>query len=478
MSKPTTQKRLHRPVSRLVLIATIATVMAIGASVVLRSGDRAAASYQEEFIGAYPLEIASNGTVVEVELRAQAAVVDLVDVGPTEVWTYNGQVPGPEIRVGLGDTIRAMLVNDLSEPTTIHWHGVRVPNDMDGVPGVNQQVIQPGDSFVYQFTPPDAGTFWFHSHANGSEQLERGLHGSLVVEDADALGYSQDVVWMIDDWILESDGALFEGFNQVHDITHNGRWGNVVTTNGATNTTLRGAPGERVRLRLINASNARTYAPEFGALDARIIAVDGMLTAEPIPAEGFILAPGNRIDIDLVVPAQDQPTVIADNFNGEGFFIGAVVGDGEPVVTPDFAPPRNVLTPEWAGAVDAPIDLRYVVSLASGPDGSPQWQFNGSAFPDGEPEVLTQNAFTKISILNDSQMLHPIHLHGQFFKLISRNGEAGSEGHFRDTVLLMPGETLEIGLVALDVGTWALHCHIQEHAEAGMMTTFTVNEAR
>ncbi len=463
---------------RVVLSVAIVAAVAASAALIFRGGSSAAAGLEQEFAGAYPATIAQSGALVEVELRAQAGVADLVDAGPTDVWTYNGQVPGPEIRVRLGDTIRATLVNDLSESTTIHWHGLRVPNGMDGVPGVNQQAVEPGDSFVYEFTPPDAGTFWFHSHTNGSEQLERGLHGSLIVEEAEPIGYSQDVVWMIDDWVLESDGALFESFNQMHDVTHNGRWGNVVTANGATDTVLRAAPGERVRLRMINASNARTYAPEFGSLDARIIAVDGMLAAEPIAPDGFVLAPGNRIDVDLIMPAEGEPAIVFDNFNGEGFAIGAIVGDGEAVVTPGFAAPRNALVPQWADAADAPVDFRYVVSLAGGPDGLPQWQFNGAAFPNGAPAAFTQGDFTKIAVFNDSQMLHPIHLHGQFFKLLSVNGEPIDEGHFRDTVLLMPGQTIEIGMVPLDTGTWALHCHIQEHAEAGMMTTFTVSESR
>lgn len=466
--------RRNRSGLRVVLSATLVAAIAGSAVLIFRGGSSAAVGLEQEFAGAYPANIAQSGALVEVELRAQAGVADLVDLGPTDVWTYNGQVPGPEIRLRLGDTIRATLVNDLPEATTIHWHGLRVPNAMDGVPGVNQQAVEPGDSYVYEFTPPDAGTFWFHSHTNGSEQLERGLYGSLIVEEAEPTGYSQDVVWMIDDWILESDGGLFESFNQTHDITHNGRWGNVVTANGATDTVLRAAPGDRVRLRMINASNARTYTPDFGSLNARIFAVDGMLAAQPFAANGFVLAPGNRIDVDLVVPAEDAPAVVFDDFNGEGFAIGAIVGEGEPVETPDFAAPRNASVPEWADAADAPVDIRYVVSLAGGPDGLPQWQFNGEAFPDVTPAAFAQGDFAKIAVFNDSQMLHPIHLHGQFFKLLSLNSEPVDEGYFRDTVLLMPGQTIEIGMVPLDSGTWALHCHIQEHAEAGMLTTFTV----
>ncbi len=102
---------------------------------------------------------------------------------------------------------------------------------MDGVPGVNQDPVEPGATFVYEFTPPDSGTFWFHSHTRGSEQIERGLYGSLVVEETEPFGYSQDLVWMLDDWLLDDAGQFIAEFNEPHDITHNGRWGNVVTAN-------------------------------------------------------------------------------------------------------------------------------------------------------------------------------------------------------------------------------------------------------
>lgn len=461
------------------VLAVVAGVMvtAFAGAALLPDGSSgsAAADLTDEFVGAYPATTPATGEVVEVLLQTQIAAIDVVETGATAVWTYNGQVPGPEIRVRLGDTVRATLVNGLPESTTIHWHGVRVPNDMDGVPAVNQEPVEPGEAFVYEFTPTDAGTFWYHSHTRGSEQLERGLYGSLIVEEPEPFGYSEDVTWMIDDWLLEADGRLVEQFRQPHDVTHNGRWGNIVTANARLDTVLRAAPGERIRLRLVNASNARTYAPDFGALDVDVIAVDGMLVGAPFDASGFVLAPGSRIDVDLVVPAADEPAVVFDNFNGEGFAIGSIISEGDPIATSQFPVPTNPAVPDWTGAVDADADHSYVVSLGRAGDGWPQWRFNGDAFPDGEPMALTEGEFNKIQILNDSQVLHPIHLHGQFFKVVTRNGVSVDEDFFRDTVLLMPGETIEIGLVALDAGTWALHCHIQEHADAGMMTTFTVS---
>src|SRR5207253_4788676 len=136
---------------------------------------------------------------------------------------------GPVLRVRLGDTVRATLVNDLPQPTTIHWHGVRLPNAMDGVPGVAQPPVEPGQRFTYEFTPKDAGTFWFHPHLRASEQVERGLFGVLIVEDAQPAPYARDLVWVLDDWLLDEGGPgrerqIFGEFNTPHDLAHDGRW--------------------------------------------------------------------------------------------------------------------------------------------------------------------------------------------------------------------------------------------------------------
>ena len=180
-----------------------------------------------ELSTAYPVERSPDRDVREFDLTAAPTTVDLAEGATVDVWAYEGTVPGPELRVALGDTVVVNLRNELPQATSIHWHGVRVPNAMDGVPGVNQEAVPPGDEFRYEFVPKDAGTFWFHSHNRGSEQIERGLYGSLVVIDPDEPEYDQDLVWVIDDWLLDQDGSLIESFNEPHDVSHNGRWGNV-----------------------------------------------------------------------------------------------------------------------------------------------------------------------------------------------------------------------------------------------------------
>ena len=422
---------------------------------------------------AYPAERPPDGDVREFDLTAAPTTVDLTEGVTVDVWAYEGTVPGPELRVALGDTVVVNLRNELPQATSIHWHGVRVPNAMDGVPGVNQEAVPPGDEFRYEFVPKDAGTFWFHSHNRGSEQIERGLYGSLVVIDPDEPEYDQDLVWVIDDWLLDQDGSLIESFNEPHDVSHNGRWGNVVTTNGQINPTVDVQPGERVRARIINASNARVVAPNFGGLEAVVIAVDGMLARDPSLAEGFVLAPGNRIDVDITMPAEDQTVVVSENFNGEGFDLVTISIAGDPLESETFDPPMNTAVPTLP-AGDLGIDHEYTLDFVSAMR-SPQWAFNGRPFSDTETFEAVAGDLQTIRLNNTSQALHPIHFHGQFFKVLGADGSSIDEPFLRDTVLVFPGQTVDIAMLPVDIGTWAVHCHIQEHAEAGMMTLLEVS---
>lgn len=426
-----------------------------------------------ELSTAYPVERSPDGDVREFDLTAAPTTVDLAEGVTVDVWAYEGTVPGPELRVALGDTVVVNLRNELPQATSIHWHGVRVPNAMDGVPGVNQEAVPPGDEFRYEFLPKDAGTFWFHSHNRGSEQVERGLYGSLVVLDPDEPEYDRDLVWVIDDWLLDQDGSLVESFNEPHDVSHNGRWGNAVTTNGRINPTINVQPGERVRARIINASNARVMAPNFGGLEALVIAVDGMLARDPSPAEGFVLAPGNRIDVDITMPTEEQTVVVSENFNGEGFDLVTISITGDPLESETLDPPMNTAVPTLPEG-DLGIDHEYTLDFL--PTATPpQWAFNGRPFSDTETFEAMAGQLKTFRLNNTSQALHPIHFHGQFFKVVGTDGSPIDEPFLRDTVLVFPGQIVDVAMLPVDIGTWVVHCHIQEHAEAGMMTLLEVS---
>src|SRR2546428_7009027 len=175
----------------------------------------------------------------------------------TAVWAYDGTVPGPELRVRQGEPVRITVNNKLSEDTTVHWHGIRLPNAMDGVPGLTQKPIRPGGSFVYQFTPPDAGTFWYHPHADTLQQLGRGLAGALIVEERERVAVDRDLLWFIEDWRLDEEGRIAPGFGNRMEAGMSGRIGNTVTLNGRVPGHVSMKSGEWVRVRVVNAALAR-----------------------------------------------------------------------------------------------------------------------------------------------------------------------------------------------------------------------------
>ena len=449
---------------------------------------------EKELRGAYPATPPSVSSEKVVRLEARASEVQLVGDRGTNVWSYNGQVPGPTIRVRLGESLVVEFTNQLPEETTVHWHGVRVPNTMDGVPGLTQAPIRPGETFTYRFTPKDAGTFWFHPHVHSSEQVERGLYGILVVEDPTSAPYSQDVVWVLDDWRLTRDGQIDPRFDTAHDRAHDGRWGNVITVNSKTDEELVARAGERIRLRLVDVANGRVFAPDFSAVTASVIAVDGMYTARPLSAAQLELAPGNRIDLDITIAPEQRGKrlPIFDAFGsghhrrgrGGGTPIAWIRVLDEVVETPRFPSPARAIVPAWTEGLSADPDLTYTLSAGGhgmgmgmghmGMTGGTEWLINGRAFPADQTEHLPLGRWAKIRFVNASSRLHPMHVHGQFFKVLSRNGQAADEPFWRDTVLVKPRETIDIGMMPLDEGKWMLHCHILEHADAGMMTELDI----
>jgi FtsP/CotA-like multicopper oxidase with cupredoxin domain len=453
-----------------------------------------------EFAGSYPLAARPTGQVRSFELVAAPADLPLIDGGRLKVWAYNGSVPGPTLRVRLGDTVRVRFQNQLPQPTTVHWHGVRLPNAMDGVPYLTQPPIDPGQSFVYEFTPKDAGTFWFHPHLRSSEQVERGLYGVLIVEDAQPAPYARDLVWVLDDWLLDEGGPgqerqIFGQFNTPHDLAHDGRWGNALTINGRTRQRLALRAGERVRLRLLNSANGRIFRLDFGALPIQIIAVDGLYLRHPIPypADGFELAPGNRLDLDVSAPATSSATVVVvDRFYPpQPHPLAELIIDGDGPAGPAFESPARAHVPVWQQALALPVSQAFRLNARRGGPFGIEWTINDRAFRHepaagdasghhhpAEPALrMRQGAFYRLQFINDSYRLHPIHLHGMFFRLLARNGAPVDEPFFRDTVLVHARETIDVGVVPEDPGLWMMHCHILEHAEAGMMTTLEVRPA-
>ncbi len=264
-----------------------------------------------------PSLIAPAAAQRDLRLTAAPARVPLVGAPyrDTEVWSYGGTVPGPEIRLQQRDGLRVVVKNGLAQDTTVHWHGLRVPNAMDGVPDLTQPSIAPGASFAYEFPVPDAGTYWYHSHAHSAEQVGRGLYGALIVEEPEPPRVDRDIVWVLGDWRLTKDAAIAGGFHNPMEVGMAGRVGNTVTINGQVPDRIAVRAGERIRLRLINAAAARFFALEFRGHTPWVIANDGQPIEPHSPAGGHIvLGPAMRTDLilDMVGEPGSTASVIDD----------------------------------------------------------------------------------------------------------------------------------------------------------------------
>ena len=215
-------------------------------------------------------------------------------------WAFNAQVPGPQIWVNEGDRVRIELANKLPEPTTIHWHGIQVPNEMDGVPGVTQDAVEPGKTFTYEFEAKPSGTFWYHSHFDSNRQLDMGLYGAFVIKGKDEPSYDKEFIQIMDEWIRLQDGR--NGWEGVDHAGHNPGEYNWFTMNGKS------APdiphmvvkqGDRVRLRMINAGY-QTHPMHLHGKRMTVVAKDGAPLASPYQADTILIGTGERYDVEFV----------------------------------------------------------------------------------------------------------------------------------------------------------------------------------
>ncbi|WP_170765538.1 multicopper oxidase family protein [Ruegeria lacuscaerulensis] len=428
------------------------------------------------------------------ELVAQRAVQQIAPQGypETPVWTYGGSVPGTEIRLRQGDRVRRRLVNDLPQATTVHWHGIRIDNAMDGVPGLTQEAVEPGGTFEYDFVAPDAGTYWYHAHNRSMEQVARGLYGALIVEEADAPDVDQDLTLMLDDWRLDPETALIvDDFDNGHDLSHAGRLGNLVSVNGQFDPAYSVRTGERLRLRLINASNARIFDLALDGLKGRIVALDGMPLDNPLSIQkSFPLAPAQRADLIVDVQANSAEVaglVSVERDGGFGVVRFPVSGHSEarrsgivplpanpmPQVNLEGAPSHRMTMQggamRWLEAAkigETELSGRELAQLGR------FWALSGYADRPEDPFLDAPLGGThKIEFVNETAFPHAMHLHGHHFRLILPDG---SLGPWRDTVLVERGQTRQIALVADNPGDWLLHCHMLGHAASGMMSWFRV----
>jgi FtsP/CotA-like multicopper oxidase with cupredoxin domain len=374
----------------------------------------------------------------------------------------------------VGDHLIVRLKNELPEPTTIHWHGLRIPPLMDGTE-LTQPLVQPGETFLYDFVLPDAGTFWFHPHTNETGQLERGLYGALIVrEEREEIVSDRERVFMLDDVKLQRNqiaphGGFFE--------RHNGRVGNVLLVNGKVQPTLAMRAGQTERWRFINGANARYVQLSLGGRSFSIIGSDGGLLEQAVRATHVLLAPGDRVEL-AVGPFQEGETITIESLPYDRRAGKPSAADFATVSVLPPCPTRAYLPevlrdipPLVSDAASATVTREVLLSgrfsLKRGVDFLSNGEMHHHAAPVKVGELQVWD------IVNESQIDHPFHLHGFFFQVLSVNGAAPAYRSWEDTVNVPAKSRVRIGWLPDNrPGPWMYQCHILEHHAAGMMAHF------
>lgn len=423
---------------------------------------------------------------------------------PTPIWGYDGMAPGPTLRVKQGEPLKVRLVNNLEQDTVIHWHGLRLPNAMDGVPHLTQKPIAPGQSFDYAFTPPDAGTFWYHTHFGSSEQLARGLYGVLIVDEPEPPAVDRDVVMVVDDWRLAPDGAIHASFGNFHDAMMAGRLGQYITLNSEDFLNLKVKANERIRLRLVNTANSRIFQLRIDKHTARVMAVDGQPCPPEVAPNGVLrLGPGTRIDLFLDATLEPGATapILVDDLRGGWLEAGRLVYDkGAPVRPAPLPEPQplksNPLPAKLdlanAFTLDVPLDGGGMAMMMRGMGGMGPGNFQGQGVPqqervwalagvaatghDGPPMFKVPRGRTVVlNYINRTAFSHAMHIHGHHFRQFARGGE-DFKPYWLDTIIVDVERSERTAFVADNPGKWMMHCHMIEHMATGMAAWFEVTD--
>lgn len=422
--------------------------------------------------------------VVEIELRAAPARYRLADDLEIDGIAYNGQSPGPTIQARVGDEVVVHFQNDLDGPTTIHWHGLRISDQMDGSPRI-QEPVQPGKTFTYRFVVPEAGTFWYHPHVRAHTDVELGLQGMFIVHEAQPPVFAAERLVVLDDILVEG-GQIPPPMRTRPELMH-GRHGNILLTNGTSQPEVGSArAGDVERWRLVNTANGRIMELSLEGARFRVIGTDGGLT-QPYETQRILLAIGQRYDLEVTydqpgtarlishVPVLEGDVVVTRPFEVQAVEV-APGGAPEPVALPEPTPIRRGRTNEtvtlaFTAVEDAETGVRWLIN---GEDGGDDGGHGGHAEP---MFTFQQGDYVRMVLDNRAGPAHPFHLHGQFFEILPDGRPETEQPGLKDTVLV-PGLSRVTIFARMDnPGRWMAHCHILEHAALGMMTEIAVTPA-
>ncbi len=461
-----------------------------------------------------------QGPSREIHLEARELTWELAPGRRIRAMGYNGRIPGPEIRLKEGERVRVVLRNALREPTTIHWHGVDVPNPMDGVPGITQKRVEPGERFVYEFEARPSGTRWYHTHFEEHRQLDLGLAAPLIIEPVrpDPFPFDREYTLVLDDWATGTGrplpstqegtaggrggmggmmggmmgggmGRMMEGMmgpGGMGGMMGGGRTPayDTMTINGKAypaTEPLRVRKGEQVRLRLINASAEHTHVVRLAGHRVKVTHTDGNPLMHAVEVDAVPIAPSERYDVQFVA---DRPgawllSCAAPGHPGAGEQV-LVVYEGQEGRTPETAVEgvtgldlwhygwgrgRDVL-PRASGG-----ERRYELLLSGGMMGSDAWTINGKQYPRTDPLRVRKGDRVRVRFENQSMEAHPMHLHGHSFKVLAVNGARYAAPIVKDSVDVDAHMgAVDIEFTAHNPGDWFLHCHKPMHMEGGMIT--------
>jgi len=442
----------------------------------------------------------SGARVVERTLVAAPLTVDLAGrQAPT--WAFGEAVPGTEIRLKVGDVLRVGFTNKLPEDTSIHWHGIAIRNDMDGVHDLTQSTIKPGGTFVYEFALAHAGTYFFHPHVG--LQLDRGLYAPLIVEDPnDPVTAEVDQVLVLDDWLDGIDGATPD--SELAKLRQRGGMDNMGGSDGgmgsmggmtspllggdagdvayplhlingrppADRPTFTAAPGARVRLRIINAASDTAYRFAIGGHRLTVTHTDGF-PVRPVEVDALLLGMAERYDVILTANSGAWPMVAsAEGKTGAAVAVLRTSDAGATMPPAVDARPgeldgklltyADLTAAESVALAPGAVDRTHLVDLTGGM-ADYSWGIGGKPFPKSSPLQLREGERVRMQFRNKTMMWHPIHLHGHTFAL-------SGGGARKDTVNVLPGRSEVIEFIADNPGQWMLHCHNTYHLETGMAT--------
>lgn len=450
-----------------------------------------------------PAKITTPPSIIQnnqINLVAQTSYLEIEKGKYLPVWTFNNSVPGPQVEVTEGDTVTIHLKNQLKVPIALHVHGVVLPNQMDGVPGMTQDAIQPGASFTYTFKANQAGTYWYHSHQDSLNQIGKGLYGSFIVKKKQDT-VSSDHTLVIDEW---SDPHTTVPESESNTLAINSNMGayNLYTVNGRSGDSIEPIvvhQGDRVRLRLVHAGNM-TQTLYINSDAYRVTATDGHDIDQPQTLSNglLVIAPGERYDIEFTadttgiqwigmvgdssfaqsvrIPIVIEPqgskrtlTEITEKMTSYQAQMTSIPADHQqPLDLTTYGQPT---TSEFG--LKSVFDREYTLDLDMGViDGKMSYTINQEAYPQvSQLKVQTGDA-VKITLINESKNEdHPMHLHGHSFEVLSKNGQALSGSSiWKDTINVRPGDTYVIAFRADNPGMWMVHCHELHHASMGMMT--------